>query len=52
MDFDLVFDKMREIMRRDKPYQKNLVIIKIYRDTLQKHEKKPQNGKPKNVRTF
>ena len=30
MDFDLVFGKLREMMRRDKPYQKELVLITNY----------------------
>ena len=39
MDFDLVFGKMREMMRRDKPYQKKLVLVTIYWDIMKKHPK-------------
>ena len=36
MDFDLVFDKMREMMRKDKPYQKKLALVTIFIDISQK----------------
>ena len=30
MDYDLVFGKMREMMRREKPYQNRLALVTIY----------------------
>ena len=32
MDFDLVFGTMREMMRRDKPYQKKVILVTIFSD--------------------
>ena len=36
MDFNLVFGKMREMLREDKPYQKKLDLVTIYWDILKK----------------
>ena len=43
MDFDLGFGKMREMMRRDKPYQKKLVLVTI----LFRHIAKTTKKRPK-----
>ena len=40
MDFDLVSGKIHEMMRRDKPYQKKLILVTIDWDILQKHGRK------------
>ena len=32
MDFDLVFGTIREMMRRDKPYQKKLILVTFFSD--------------------
>ena len=32
MDFDLVFGTMSEMIRRDKPYQKKLILVTIFSD--------------------
>ena len=42
MDFDLVFGKMREMTRRDKPYQKKLALVTIFFRYIAKTMKKRQ----------
>ena len=45
MDFDLVFGKMREMIRRDKPYQKKLALVTIFfRYIAKNNEKRPKTA--------
>ena len=42
IDFDLVFGKMRETLRKNKPYQKNLALVTIFIRYIAKTTKKRQ----------